>query len=131
LNSADKEIPNQKKHKPNQRFGPEKRVKKRTEFLDIQSSGKKFKTANFLFICKEAEKSRIGITITTKIHKRAVRRNRVKRCIREVYRKMFGFLDGTFDLVVISHQGSIDLTYLEIKKEFNYALRKMCMVKKQ
>lgn len=129
MNSTEKHK-SSSRPKTNQKFGPEKRVKKRKEFLAIQSQGKKFKTANFLFICKESEKSRIGITVTTKIHKRAVRRNRVKRCIREVYRKMFGFLEGTFDLVVISHQGSIDLTYLEIKKEFNYALRKMNMVKK-
>ena len=113
------------REKNSQGFDPSKRIKKRSQFLEIQSKGKKFKTRNFLFIIQEAEKSRLGITITTKVHKRAVQRNRVKRCLREVYRRLYAYLNGTYDVVVISHQGSIDLSYLEIKKELNYAFRKM------
>lgn len=109
----------------NYSFGPDKRVKKRKEFLEIQTSGRKFKTKNFLFVTKDSEKSRLGITVTTKVDKRAVVRNSVKRRIREVYRKLYGFLLKPSDIVIISYQGAIDLTYLDIKKELNYAFRKL------
>lgn len=115
----------------NHSFGPEKRVKRRSEFLEIQSSGRKFKTKNFIFIAKNSSASRIGITVTTKVHKRAVVRNKLKRQIREIYRRLFSYLESTQDIVVIAYQGAIELSYLEIKKEINYAFRKMGLLEQK
>lgn len=118
-------MPRQNAQRPDQTFGAEKRLKKRAQFLEIQQKGKKFKTKNFLFVCSHSEKSRIGITVTTKVHKRAVVRNKLKRRVREVYRKLFQYLIKEQDVVVIAYQTAIDLEYLEIKKEINYAFRKL------
>lgn len=113
------------KKKLDQSFGPEKRIKKRSDFLNIQSSGKKFKTKNFLFICKDSIKPRLGITVTTKVHKHAVVRNKVKRRIREIYRKLYEYIIVNQDVVIIAYQDAIELDYLDIKKEINYAFKKL------
>ncbi len=114
-------------------FTPDMRVKKRAEFLRIQNGGKKFKTQNFIFICQKgtSPKPRIGITVTTKVHKRAVKRNLLKRKVREVYRKLYSFIVEPNDVVIISYQGAINLTYLEVKKEMNYAFRKLGLLPKK
>lgn len=71
-------------------FGPAKRIKKRSSFLKVQGRGRKFKTKSLLLCFLRAEEgvedtvavNRLrGITVTTKVHKRAVRRNRTKRII--------------------------------------------------
>ena len=60
---------------------------------------------------------RIGITVTKKVHKHAVCRNKIKRLIREVYRKNKHRLDSRFDFVIIAKSGADELTYTQVEKE--------------
>jgi ribonuclease P protein component len=108
-------------------LGREKRVRKRKEFLKIQSEGRKWKTDHFLVVVSpaEGETSRLGVTITRKVHKRAVRRNLTKRRIKEVFRRLYHFIQNPVDIVVIAHKGAVDVEYLEVKRELNYALRRL------
>lgn len=108
-------------------FGSEKRIKKRRDFLRLQSSGKKWKTDHFLLVVlgSTSEKSRLGVTITRKVHKRAVKRNLLKRRIKEIFRKLYGFILEPSDVVVIAQKDASELDYLEIKREINYALRRL------
>ena len=114
-------------------FGPNKRVKKRSSFLDVQNNGRKFKTKSML-LCflkaenradKSLEENRLGITVTTKVHKRAVRRNYSKRIIREIFRSRYSDLKKKGDLVVILLVGGVDRTYSELYEEFDFALNKL------
>ncbi len=117
-------------------FGPEKRVKQRKSFIEIQSRGRKFKTRSMLFCFLKAqyrvdssvEDHRLGITITTKVHKRAVRRNKTKRLVREIYRTRYSDLKKRGDLVVILLLGGVDRTHAELSEEFDVALRKLEIV---
>lgn len=75
-------------------------IKSRLEFLDVQNScTKSLKTDKIILLYKkitneEIEKSKIkdfskfGVCVTKKIDKRAVVRNKVKRLIRESFRKI-------------------------------------------
>jgi len=117
-------------------FGPAKRVKKRSSFLEIQNRGRKFKTRSLLLCYLKAEsrtdgsteENRLGITVTTKVHKRAVRRNRVKRIIREIFRSRYSELKKRGDLVVILLVGGVDRTYSELYEEFDLALNKLSLI---
>lgn len=117
-------------------FGPDKRVKKRSDFLKVQGAGRKFKTKSLLLCflkAGEAEKdtiveNRLGITVTTKVHKRAVRRNRTKRIIREIFRSRYPELKRKGDLVVILLVGGVDRTYSELYEEFDIALNKLGLI---
>jgi ribonuclease P protein component len=104
------------------RFTSKERVKKRKEFLKVQSAGKKYRTAHFLlaitFRPADAPSiSRLGITVTKKIDKRAVVRNRIKRRVREIYRKNLCIHRGICDLVVIALNGAGELSFDETEAE--------------
>lgn len=116
-----------------QALRPEYRVKKRKDFLEIQSSRSKVRSNTLLFAivrkggenaAAEGAVSRLGITVTTKVHKRAVRRNLLKRRIREVFRKERRFLLDAADIVVIALEGSTELDYQAVRSEFRFAMRK-------
>ncbi len=117
-------------------FGPAKRIKKRSSFLKVQGRGRKFKTKSLLLCFLRAEEgvedtvavNRLGITVTTKVHKRAVRRNRTKRIIREIFRSRYSELKKRGDLVVILLAGGVDRTYSELYEEFDFALNKLGLI---
>lgn len=68
--------------------------------------------------------TRIGITVTKKVHKRAVRRNRVKRRLREIFRRIRWRILGPVDIVIICLEGSVDLDYDELHRQTMSGLRR-------
>ena len=68
----------------------EYRLKKRSAFAATYKTGKSFhKDGITIFIGKEKSNefpSKVGFVVSKKIHKRAVKRNRIKRLMRESYR---------------------------------------------
>lgn len=102
-------------------FGPGSRIKKRADFLRIQGGGKKSRTEHFLLIAcpNDGPRARLGVTITKKIDKRAVRRNFVKRRVREFFRKNQGRIGRSSDIVVVALRGANELSGLEITRELD------------
>lgn len=107
-------------------FGPELRLKKRREFLSLQSTGRKIHARHFLFFFSSSSTttSRIGITITTKVEKRAVLRNKLRRRIREIFRHLTAQITPPMEMVVIARNDSCDLPFNELEREILYAIRK-------
>ncbi len=120
-------------------FGRERRITHRQDFLRVQEVGKKLRSAHFLlsfFPRREEEvrkkvgcegpgrSCRLGITVTTKVDKRAVRRNLLKRRLREMFRKQYLSRLGAVDLVVIALQGACELNYTEIAAEIEDVLNR-------
>ena len=108
-------------------FGPERRIKRRPDFLRIQGKGKKIHSPYFLISyvrTPKAAQSRLGVTVTTKVHKRAVRRNYIKRCVREVFRKNRESLKSRVEMVVIARNGAPELKYAQIEAELLKSMKK-------
>jgi ribonuclease P protein component len=68
--------------------------------------------------------TRFGVTVSTKTEKRANRRNRIKRLLRELFRLHQHEFKKAVDLVIIARQGAADLTYAEVEKEVLTSLRR-------
>ena len=84
------------------------RLLKRSEFLQAsRGRGPRIETRNFLVLLRPngLPRARIGITVTKKIGK-AVSRNRIKRLVREFFRKNKHILPNGRDMVVIARRGA-------------------------
>lgn len=104
-------------------FPPSARLKKKKEFLAVQdavrASGRRLHSKHFLLLVNPSvsKQSRIGLTVTTKIDKRAVVRNRIKRYVREVFRRVRQKLLEPVDIVVIARMHSQTLSFQEVQRE--------------
>lgn len=79
------------------------RVRKRAEFLEVQSGGLRVSGDCLVFIVLRrpvGSPVRLGITASRKIGN-SVQRNRARRLIREGFRAVFADLPDGFDVVVI------------------------------
>jgi ribonuclease P protein component len=79
------------------------RVRKRAEFLDIQSGGVRVNGDCLVFVVKRRPAGsplRLGITASRKIGN-SVQRSRARRLIREGFRAVFADLPDALDIVVI------------------------------
>lgn len=104
------------------------RVRKRGEFRRIQSEGRKVHTKHFIVLVHpslhEGSDTRLGITITKKVGN-AVQRNRVKRVLREVFRRNRELFPPASDLVVIAKRGAPALGYDEVLGEMRGITRNL------
>lgn len=73
--------------------------------------------------------SRVAVVAPLSAHKRAVKRNRAKRLVREALRLNLDRLKPGVDIVVLCRTGSIDCTYGEIEQALGFALRKLGLVR--
>ena len=99
---------------------PADRVKKRGEFRQIQSHGAKVHTRHFILMVHpslvEADHPRLGVTITKKVGN-AVERNRVRRILREVFRRHREVFPAGSDVVIIAKRGAPELGFTEMLDE--------------
>lgn len=109
------------------RFPPSLRIRKRAEFKRLQAGSRKLHSTHLLVIINPAAgpDSRIGVTVTTRVDKRAIQRNRIKRIVRETFRHLREQLGGTFDIVVIARQNATDCSSGELRTELTELFRKI------
>ena len=102
------------------------RILKRREFEALQTAGEKLYTKFFLISVRPSPsgRSRLGITVTKKVSPKAVERNRVKRRVREFFRKNRAALRSPLDIVVIARRDAMLCSLTEITRTFLGALGK-------
>ena len=106
-----------------------KRLAKRAEFLHVYEAGRKlFSRYTVLFYVANAlPHSRIGITATKKLGKATVR-NRLKRWIREIYRKQrepLGLDQRPLDLVINVKPNAADASFADFSADLTRLLQKL------
>jgi ribonuclease P protein component len=95
------------------------RLRQRKEFLVLQREGRRQHTAHLVVLKRLSSRpiSRLGITVSKRIGN-AVVRNRVKRLLREVFRRHRRDLAPPVDLLIIAKPGADNLTYAQAATEF-------------
>ncbi len=88
------------------------------DFVNLNRSGKRLHTNYFTIIFKQNRLgvTRLGITVSKKTGN-AVRRNRVKRLIREFFRLNKSFFQPGYDLVITAKKDASHLDLWKIKEE--------------
>jgi ribonuclease P protein component len=104
------------------RFLPSDRLRKRFEFRLVRDGARRVHTKSFVLLVAPpaTDRVRLGITVSRQVGK-AVRRNRIKRLVREVFRQHRELFPDQADVVVIA-KNSCDVTSLsEVHAEFAQA----------
>ena len=110
----------------------ENRLKKRSAFAGTYKTGKVLhKDGITLFIGKEKTNPnpvKIGFVVSKKFHKRAVKRNRIKRLMRESCRLLIKenrIPDKYLSLIFTASSKLIDKDYKEVSRIINYLVQKL------
>ncbi|HSR12821.1 MAG TPA: ribonuclease P protein component [Thermodesulfobacteriota bacterium] len=99
-------------------FGREERVRKRADHQRVYREGAKFQSRHFrASVCPNTlPHRRLGVTAGKRIGP-AVRRNRLKRRIREFFRLNKDLLPPSCDFVITAREGAADLSFREVSEE--------------
>jgi ribonuclease P protein component len=107
-----------------QTFPKTKRIRKRGEFLKLQQIGRRKPGTRFVVITapRRGDLSRLGITASRRVGG-AVVRNRVKRLVREFFRRHHDRIQPPRDVVVIARPEAAAADYAEVTRELSAALK--------
>jgi len=99
-------------------FGRDRRVLRRSDYLDTYSSGRRYVGRWLVFFVRPARGpcARLGVTITKKTGS-AVVRNRLRRKLRELFRRSAGFR-AAVDVVVNVRAGAEETAFTELSRDF-------------
>jgi ribonuclease P protein component len=99
------------------------RLLKRPDFVTLMGKGRKMRTKHFTVICNESRETgpRLGIVASKKVGN-AVKRNRIKRLIREYFRLNRADMSQSVDTVVIARPKIRIERYADIEEELREVL---------
>jgi ribonuclease P protein component len=100
-----------------QRFRGHQRIRRRSEYKAVYDGGRKLggRAMTIMSLARPGQASRLGIAATRKLGD-AVRRNRAKRLIRELFRRHPA--PPGFDIVVVPRRALFDATFSSLEAEY-------------
>ena len=111
---------------PDQALPRALRLRKRGEFIAVQGSGRKLHTDSFLVFVRarrdgDTAPARLGVTVSKKVGN-AVSRNRVKRLVREAFRRRKAWFPCGLDVVFVAKRAAGDVAFERVVGE----IEKLC-----
>ena len=102
-----------------QRFPRSSRLTARRQFVEVYQQGRKARRPSFaLFaLANDVGYCRLGLTVTRRTGN-AVARNRIKRVLRDVFRRHHDTLPGAMDLVVNGYRSILSRSAASLEREF-------------
>ena len=109
----------------NKSFGKEKRIRKRSDYQAIYQRGARVHSRSFIVIVNRNHqgRTRLGITVSKKVGN-SVKRNRIKRLVREFFRLNRERLPLSTDIVVIARKNISLLNYQAVCAELEVVCEK-------
>ncbi|MET0387668.1 MAG: ribonuclease P protein component [Polyangiales bacterium] len=120
-----------------QRLPREHRLLRRSEFVRVQQQGRRIHTAHFILLVMFPQPPhargvgvRLGVTVGRRVGC-AVRRNRIKRLVREVFRQNRALFPDHCDVVLVARPGADRLDYSSVVDELVRAQAAIERVRRQ
>lgn len=101
-------------------------LKLNRDFRRLYSRGKSFVSGyTVVYASKNRfDENRLGLTVSKSVGK-AVKRNRLKRLMRESYRLMEDKIVSGFDIIIVARNRALGKTQPQIQSDIKYAMRKL------
>jgi ribonuclease P protein component len=101
------------------------RLRRNSDFQQVRQNGKFYASPLMVlaFLRNELDHSRFGFVVSKRLGN-AVKRNKIKRRMREVARLRLSQIEPGFDLVIIARQPIRKASFQEIEKTLLYLLKK-------
>lgn len=95
------------------------RLTKEKDFKKIHASGRSFFSSwlRLRYLANNQELSRLAVVVSTKVSKKAVKRNRVKRQLREIIRLNLAKVKPGYDITISVNNKALDKDYKDLEKE--------------
>ena len=112
--------------KAHEGFPKEYRISRSSDYQTIYNSGRKVHSESFVLfgLANGIEHHRLGVTVSRRIGN-AVVRNRVKRRLREIFRRSCDNIPHHFDFVVNAKRQCATVSFRTLREEFQAAMRRM------
>ncbi len=109
-----------------ERFPKWVRLTRRSEFLRVQESGFKVWSGPFVALALKNKTgiTRLGVTVSTKVGNSVVR-GRLRRRLRELFRKRRADLPAGVDLVIVARPLAKEAPWSELTSGFDEVARKL------
>lgn len=100
---------------------------KRADFLSVSKVGKKSSTKCFVLLAAPNSVGipRVGYTVSKKVSKLAVERNKVKRRLKAAVRKLADKFPTSTDFVIIARYDALRRPFKDLEGDIIYALKKL------
>lgn len=107
-----------------ERFLKSDRIRKRREYLQVQQRGRKIHLKDVLaFLYPRDGQRRLGVTVSSRVGG-AVQRNRIKRLMREAWRRNRELMPHGYDLVLVAKRTASEATYRDIERQLQQLVRR-------
>ena len=104
------------------------RLKKRADFLLVQSSGQKWISKGMIIQLRANDGLglRVGLTVTKRVSKLAVFRNRVKRRLKAVSEDILpSYQTQNLDIILVGRVLTKERDYQDLRQDLVWSLKKM------
>lgn len=109
------------------------RIKKNKEFQEVFKKGKSYANRQFVVYVlpkKDQVHFRIGLSVSKKIGN-AVKRNEIKRYIRQSFHELMGEVHNENDYIIIARKPAAEMNFHEVKKSLIHVLKLATVLKKK
>ncbi|MAI62695.1 MAG: ribonuclease P protein component [Micavibrio sp. TMED27] len=106
-------------------------IKKRTDFLHIQGKGKKWVSSSLILQThlNDLNEKRVGYTVTKRVSKSAVVRNRIKRRLRAVAADILPDIAVSgHDYILVGRHDTLSRPYQSLCKDLRWCLKRLELI---
>ena len=104
-------------------FSLPERIRKKKEFNHLYKKGKRYrgKYFNLIYLSSASSFSRMAVVVSKKVGN-AVKRNKIKRWIRTLFRRNKSLLKAPLDIIIIAKKEILESSWLTLKGDYFSAL---------
>jgi len=104
-------------------YGPQERIKKRQEFLSLYKKGNRYKGKyfNLVYFPNDLDYSRMAVIVSKKIGN-AVSRNKIKRWMRDLFRRNKDLLKDHLDILIVAKREIQEASWSSLRESYISAI---------